>query len=70
MKKLMLTAALVMLASAALAEPLIGTWRTAKDDNGDSGLVKVKPCGAERPAISACLAASTSCAPCRPSGWR
>ena len=46
MKTLLLSAALALLASGAMAEPLVGSWRTATDDNGNSGLVKVKPCGA------------------------
>ncbi len=46
MKTLLLSAAMALLASAALAEPLLGTWRTAKDDNGNSGLIEVKACGA------------------------
>lgn len=39
--------ALVALAGAAAADPLEGTWRTAPDDNGNSGLVQVAPCGAQ-----------------------
>ncbi|PSK87233.1 uncharacterized protein (DUF2147 family) [Limimaricola soesokkakensis] len=39
--------AFVALAGAASAEPLLGTWRTAPDDNGNSGLVQVAPCGAQ-----------------------
>ena len=46
MKTLLLSAAIALLAGAAMAEPLVGTWRTANDLNGNSGLVKVKPCGA------------------------
>ena len=46
MKTLLLSAAIALLPLAAMAEPLVGTWRTATDDNGNSGLVKVKPCGA------------------------
>ena len=34
------------LASTAFAaDPLEGLWRTAADDNGNSGLIEVKPCG-------------------------
>lgn len=40
------TAALIACAGAALADPLEGTWRTAADDNGNSGLIEVAPCGA------------------------
>lgn len=32
---------------AAAADPLEGTWRTAPDDNGNSGLINVAPCGAK-----------------------
>jgi uncharacterized protein (DUF2147 family) len=45
MKRLMLAAALVFAAGAASADPIEGVWRTAKDDNGNSGLIEVKPCG-------------------------
>ncbi len=31
----------------AMADPLEGLWRTTKDDNGKSGLIKVAPCGAK-----------------------
>lgn len=49
MKTITLAAAAVLLsAGAALAaDPLEGYWRTAKDDNGNSGLIHVQPCGAE-----------------------
>jgi uncharacterized protein (DUF2147 family) len=47
MKKLMLAAvALVAIAGAALADPLEGMWKTVADDNGNSGLIQVVPCGA------------------------
>lgn len=46
MKTLLLAAAIAVLAGSVMAEPLVGTWRTANDLNGNSGLVKVKPCGA------------------------
>lgn len=48
MKTLTLAASFVLaMAGAALAaDPLEGTWRTAKDDNGNSGLINVAPCGA------------------------
>ena len=39
--------ALGLATSAFAADPLEGTWRTAKDDNGNSGLIVVKPCGSE-----------------------
>jgi len=38
-------AALVMMAGAAVADPLEGMWRTAPDDNGNTGLIQVAPCG-------------------------
>lgn len=44
-KLMMMTAMLSLGAGAAMAEPLLGTWRTAGDDNGNSGLIKVAPCG-------------------------
>ncbi len=49
MKKFaLITTALVFSAGmAAAADPLEGMWRTAKDDNGNSGLIKVAPCGAK-----------------------
>ena len=46
MKTFLLAAAIAVLAGSVMAEPLVGTWRTANDLNGNSGLVKVKPCGA------------------------
>ncbi len=46
MKHLALASALIVgFAGAAIADPLVGTWRTAKDDNGNYGLIKVAPCG-------------------------
>ena len=46
MKRLALTTvALLALAAPALADPLEGMWRTARDDNGNSGLIQVAPCG-------------------------
>ena len=48
--KTMTLAGLAVLMSAGVAfaaDPLEGYWRTAKDDNGNSGLVHVKPCGAK-----------------------
>ena len=38
-------AAVVFWGSAAVADPLEGLWRTARDDNGNSGLIQVAPCG-------------------------
>ena len=48
MKSLLLSAATAFaLASvpAFAADPLEGNWRTTKDDNGNSGLITVAPCG-------------------------
>ena len=41
-------AALILMATAgiSLAEPLLGKWRTAPQDDGTSGVVQVAPCGA------------------------
>ena len=47
MKTLLLGAALGLMASAAAADPLQGTWRTAPDDNGNTGLVQVGPCAGD-----------------------
>jgi uncharacterized protein (DUF2147 family) len=38
--------ALVTAAPASAADPLEGLWRTAADDNGNTGLIEVAPCGA------------------------
>jgi len=35
----------IALGSAASADPLLGTWRTAPDDNGHTGLIEVSVCG-------------------------
>jgi uncharacterized protein (DUF2147 family) len=46
MKKLLLAAAAtVMMSGAAFADPLEGMWRSTADDNGNSGLIQVAPCG-------------------------
>ena len=46
MKQLALASLLTLgFAGFAAADPLLGTWRTAKDDNGNYGLIKVAPCG-------------------------
>lgn len=47
MKHLVLAAAMVFVAGAAMAEPLLGTWQTAKDDNGNYGHIVVAPCGSK-----------------------
>ena len=47
MKKLALAAALAFVGSAALAaDPVVGTWQTKPDDNGNFGHVQIKACGA------------------------
>lgn len=47
MKKIFIAAVTCFgLASQVAADPLEGMWRTAKDDNGNSGLIQVAPCGA------------------------
>ncbi len=47
MKKTLLgCVAVIALAGMASADPLEGTWRTAPDDNGNTGLIIVAPCGA------------------------
>ncbi|MGL4311510.1 MAG: DUF2147 domain-containing protein [Paracoccaceae bacterium] len=46
MKHLLIAAVLAVLAGPVLADPLEGLWRTAQDDNGNSGLIEVVPCGA------------------------
>jgi uncharacterized protein (DUF2147 family) len=46
MKHTMLAAlALMTLSTGAFADPLEGLWKTAQDDNGNSGLIEVAPCG-------------------------
>ena len=40
------TLALLLAGGAALADPLEGTWRTAADDNGNTGQIEVASCGA------------------------
>jgi uncharacterized protein (DUF2147 family) len=46
MKKLMLAAAMVVMAGTAFADPVHGTWKTKPDDNGNFGHVKIESCGA------------------------
>ena len=47
MKQFTLAAGLVLALTGAswAADPLIGTWQTTKDDNGNSGLIEVSTCG-------------------------
>ena len=48
MKHLMLSAGFVIgLTGMALADPVDGTWKTAPDDNGNFGHIKVGACGAK-----------------------
>ena len=47
MKLTGIAAVLMLVAGAAVADPLEGTWQTAKDDNGHFGHVQVAPCGAQ-----------------------
>lgn len=44
-KQILVAAALVFAASNASAEPLLGMWSTAPDDNGNTGHILVEPCG-------------------------
>lgn len=44
-KVLMSAVATLAFAGSALADDLIGDWRTAADDNGNSGLIRVEACG-------------------------
>jgi uncharacterized protein (DUF2147 family) len=39
-------AVLSLAATAALADPVEGVWKTKPDDNGNFGHVQIKPCGA------------------------
>jgi uncharacterized protein (DUF2147 family) len=43
--KTWIVAALMMVAGMANADPLEGMWKTAADDNGNSGLIEVVVCG-------------------------
>jgi uncharacterized protein (DUF2147 family) len=36
----------ILLAGAAAADPLLGRWQTAPDDNGNVGIIEVAPCAA------------------------
>ncbi len=46
MKTLALAAALACLGTAALAaDPVVGTWQTKADDNGNFGHVRIQACG-------------------------
>lgn len=45
MKTILTAAAVLLLALPALADPVHGRWRTAPDDNGNSGIIEVDDCG-------------------------
>ncbi len=45
MKSFIVAAILACLAKGLSAQDLRGDWRTAPDDNGDSGLIRVEQCG-------------------------
>lgn len=47
MKKLAVIAILAALGAPAYADNIYGTWRTIADDNGNSGHIKVGPCGSK-----------------------
>lgn len=48
MKHLLLGAAFAIgLVAPAVAEPVLGTWQTEKDDNGHYGYIRVEPCGSK-----------------------
>ncbi|MTJ04077.1 MAG: DUF2147 domain-containing protein [Sediminimonas qiaohouensis] len=40
-----LAALMLLWGGAALADPVYGVWRTAPDDNGNSGHIRVQDCG-------------------------
>ena len=46
MKTLIITALAATIGSAALADPVLGTWQTRPDDNGNYGHVEIAACGA------------------------
>ena len=48
MKTLMTAVALSFALGSAVwaADPIVGTWQTIKDDNGNSGQIEITPCGA------------------------
>lgn len=48
MKTLITAAALAILTTtAAFADPILGTWRTIKDDNGNFGDIRISTCGSK-----------------------
>ncbi|MDR5652305.1 DUF2147 domain-containing protein [Ruixingdingia sedimenti] len=46
MLRLILAAGLALAAAPALADPVLGLWKTKPDDNGNFGQVEIVPCGA------------------------
>jgi uncharacterized protein (DUF2147 family) len=46
MTRISIALAALFLAGSAAADPLIGRWQTAPDDNGNIGIVEVAPCAA------------------------
>lgn len=44
MRTITLAAALALAGAAAMADPVLGTWRTQPDDAGNFGLVELAPC--------------------------
>lgn len=57
MRTLLTAAALTLgiAGTAMAADPIVGTWQTIKDDNGNSGQIKISECGS---AICGVLVAS------------
>ncbi|MDW4497429.1 DUF2147 domain-containing protein [Sulfitobacter sp. D35] len=48
MRTILIATVATLSATAALAaDPIYGTWQTAKDDNGNFGHIEVAPCGAK-----------------------
>ncbi|MFP7673641.1 DUF2147 domain-containing protein [Marivita sp. S0852] len=47
MKRTALAAGFVLAATAALADPVVGTWKTQPGDDGNFGLVTISTCGTE-----------------------
>ena len=46
MRKILLgAAALVAMSLPAMADDLLGDWRTAPDDNGNTGIIRITQCG-------------------------
>lgn len=45
MRTITLAAVMALSGAAAMADPVLGTWRTQPDDAGRFGLVEMAPCG-------------------------